>query len=92
MIDRSGSAANTSASSRRPCVRSAPASSSAFEGKCAYMAPLLTPAAAAMSATRVPSYPRSANTSAAASSNRSRVSAAVTPAIRPIGRIKRTFI
>src|SRR5262249_40109169 len=51
-------------------------------------APLLTPAAAAMSATRVPSYPRSAKTSAAARSSRSRVSAAVTPAIRPITELK----
>src|SRR5262249_24345085 len=41
-----------------------------------------------MSATRVPSYPRSAKTSAAARSSRSRVSAAVTPAIRPITELK----
>src|SRR6516165_2897934 len=88
VIDRSGSAANRSASSRRPCVRSASTSRSAFEEKCAYRAPLLTPAAAAMSATRVPSYPRSAKTSAAARNSRSRVSAAVTPAIRPIKELK----
>jgi len=42
------------------------------------------PAAAAMSATRVPSYPRAAKTSAAARSRRARVSAEVTPAIRPM--------
>src|SRR5262245_43029932 len=52
------------------------------------MAPLLTPAAAAMSATRVPSYPRSAKTSAAARSSRSRVSVAVTPAMRPMTELK----
>src|SRR6266568_488734 len=45
-----------------------------------------------MSATRVPSYPRWANTSAAARSRRWRVSAAVTPGMRPIDRIKRTFL
>src|SRR5258707_4574231 len=84
VTERSGSAANRSASCRRPCVRRASTISSALEAKCAYIAPLLTPAAAAISATRVPSYPRSANTSAAARSSRSRVSVAVTPAIRPM--------
>jgi hypothetical protein len=37
-----------------------------------------------MSATRVPSYPRWAKTSAAARSSRARVSAALTPEMRPI--------
>src|SRR6202046_2067799 len=41
-----------------------------------------------MSATRVPSYPCSANASAAARSSRSRVSVAVTPATRPIKQLK----
>src|SRR5258708_35443791 len=41
-----------------------------------------------MSATRVPSYPRSAKTSAAARSSRSRVSVAVTPAMRPMTELK----
>src|SRR5258708_12963310 len=41
-----------------------------------------------MSATRVPSYPRAAKTSAAARSSRSRVSVAVTPAMRPMTELK----
>src|SRR5215469_12028420 len=89
VMDRSGSAAKSSASSRRPCVRNASTSSSAFEPKWAYRAPLLTPAAAAISATLVPSYPRSANTAAAARSNRSRVSAALTPAVRPMAELNK---
>src|ERR1700691_5822367 len=88
VIERPRSAANASASIRLPCASRAWMSSSAFEAKCEYSAPLLTPAAAAMSATRVPSYPRSAKISAAAPSSRSRVSAAVTPAMRPMQKLK----
>src|SRR5260221_278703 len=83
VIDRSGSAASASASSRRPWVRSAATSSSAFEGKWAYSAPLLTPAVAAISATPVPSYPRSPKTSAAARTNPPRGAAAAVAPPRP---------